>query len=325
MIRRIALAAGITAAGFLASLSATVPASAGSGPASGSSSGGSCVGSACSVGIEQFITYKGSPGAVAQSGTGHAPIDVQPPPCQWIPVGDATTGSQYVIQNSVDSPVFQQDQTLKQAKDLLQNPAPGQWYYLPINPAAGAAGAQACLQLPLYAWVPPGQVPPMPPVPGKTLAQFAFNHLRVPKPQLTTNPVGKGFVNLGTYVWLTRGGGSNPRTITAALGNQSATLTATPSKLRISANGPGTIGNNCGATGSAAPVGQPPASAGAGTVPDCGVLWRAPTGAATITATVVWRISWTATDGTGGRLQAIRRSGTAGPFPVREIQSVNGN
>ncbi|MBO0807061.1 MAG: hypothetical protein J2P32_02020 [Actinobacteria bacterium] len=324
MIRRIALAAGVTAAGFLASLSATVPASAGSGPASSSSSGGSCVGSACSVGVGKFITYSGS-GYSPGSGTGHTSISVQPPPCQWIPVGDATTGSQYVIQNSVDSPVFQQDQTLKQAKDLQKNPAPGEWYYLPINPAAGAAGAQACLQLPLYAWVPPGQVPPMPPVPGKTLAEFAFNHLRVPKPQLTTNPVGKGFVNLGTYVWLSQGGGAAPLDVTAALGNQSATLTATPSKVRISASGPGTIGNNCGANGSAAPVGQPPASAGAGTVPDCGVLWRAPTGGATITATVVWRIAWTATDGTGGRLPAIRMRGTAGPFPVREIQSVNGN
>ncbi|MDR0344126.1 MAG: hypothetical protein LBI49_13660 [Nocardiopsaceae bacterium] len=325
MIRRIALAAGVTAAGFLASLSATVPASAGSGPASGSSSGGSCVGAACSVGIEHFIKYSGS-GYSPGSGTGHASISVQPPPCQWIPVGDATTGSQYVIQNSVNSTVFQQNRTLKQAKDLQQNPAPGEWYYLPINPAAGAAGAQACLHLPLYAWVPPGHVPPMPTVPNRTLAEFAYNHMRIPAPQLITNPVGKGFVNLGTYVWLTKAS-TGTLSVTATLGNQSATITAVPGKLTIHPNGPATVGNNCGATGSAAPVGQPPASAGAGTVPDCGALWRAPTDSAAITAIVVWRVSFTATGGTGapqGGLRVIRRQGTTGPFPVREIQSVNG-
>lgn len=327
MIRRIAIAAGVTAAGFLASLSATVPASAGSGPASGSSSGGACVGPACSVGVEQFITYKGTPGAVAQSGTGHASIDVQPPPCQWIPVGDATTGSRYVIQNSVDSPLFDQNKTLKQAKDLQQNPAPGEWYYLPINPAAGAAGAQACLQLPLYAWVPPGQVPPMPPVKNRTLAQFAYNHMRVPQPQLITNPVGKGFVNLGTYVWLTQAS-TGTISVTASLGNQSATVTAVPGKPSITTNPPAVYGNKCGATGSAAPVGQPPKSAGAGAVPDCGALWRAPTGGATITATVAWHVTFTGTGGIGpaqGGLRTIPMQGTTGPFPVREIQSVNGN
>ena len=35
----------------------------------------------------------------------------------------------------------------------------GTWYELPVNPAAGEVGEQGCLQLPLYAWVTPGNRP----------------------------------------------------------------------------------------------------------------------------------------------------------------------
>ena len=319
MIRRIAFAGGAAAAALIASLSAAAPASAGSGASA------SCVGSTCSVGLAQFIHLSGN---AVGTGSGYTPVDVPPPPCLWEPVGNARTGSNYVINASdgVDpgpSGLFDTHKSFKQAKKLQASPKAGEWYYLPVNPNASAAGQAECLKLPLYVFVLPGDAPPMPPIPGRTLAGYAYNHMNIPTPALTINPTGKGFVNLGTYVWQ-NGGNPGVKWVTAAVGDQSATVTARPGKLQISTNGPGTVADNCGRAGSRFPVGNPPNS-GAGTMPDCGVLWRAPASGATVTATVVWHVTWTATDGTGGTLPPIRMQGQAGPIPINEIQSVNGN
>jgi hypothetical protein len=196
---------------------------------------------------------------------------------------------------------------------------------LPVNPNASAAGKAECLTLPLYAWVPPGQAPPAPPVPGRTLAEFAYNNMQVPALAAQINPTAKGYVNLGTYVWQTT---AIPQTlsVTATLAGtgQSATVTAAPGKLTISTDGPGAVFSNCGPQGSHYPQNQPPANAGPGTRPDCGVLWQAPTNGATITESLTWTVTWTATDGTGGTLPPITMQGRAGPVPVNEIQSVNG-
>lgn len=313
MIRRLMITIAAPATALLAALAAAAPASAGS--------GAGCSGNTCSVDITHFITLKGDVG----SGAGYVPVNVAPPPCLWNPIGDATTGSQAIVSEWSPSPPsnFQIDQSYAQAKKLLANPQPGTWYELPINPAASAAGQAECLKLPLYAFVPPGQAPPMPPIPGQILAEYAYNHMAIPTPSLVTNPASTGYVNLGTYVWQTAGTGQ-PLSVTASLGNQSATVTATPSKLTISTDGPGTTFSDCGPQGSHSPLGKPPASAGPGTPPDCGVLWHGTTNGATITGTVTWNVTWTATDGTGGTLPVIQMQGRTAAIPVNEIQSVNG-
>jgi hypothetical protein len=313
MIRRLVITLSVPAVALLTALSAAAPASAGS--------GAGCSGSTCSVDLSQFITLKGDVG----SGAGYVPVNVDPPPCLWNPIGDATSGSNAIISEWGPNPPtdFQIDKSYAQAKTLVKAPVPGTWYELPVNPNASAAGKALCWTMPLYAWVLPGQAPPMPPIPGQTLAEFAYNNMAIPTPALTINPTNVGYVNLGTYVWQAQG---SPGTlaVTASVGAQSATVTAKSSGLTIGTSGPGTPANNCGPSGSGYPVGKPPANAGAGTRPDCGVLWNGSASGATITGTVTWTVTWTATDGTGGTLPPITMRGQAGPIPINEIQSVNG-
>jgi hypothetical protein len=324
MIRRI-LIAGVIAAGLLAPLSAAMPASAGNGVG--------CNGSTCSIDLSQFIHWNGDYG----SGGNYTPIPVPPPPCLWVPIGDQTSGSKYVVNfygtDPGPSAPFDGHGAWQKAKDLLKNPTDGTWYELPVNPAASAAGRAACLKLPLFTFVTAGSPPPLPPIPPRTLAIYAYNHMTIPSPALTTNPNGKGYVNLGSYVWANWAqspttGLRNVYKLTATLGTTQVTLWAQVAKFSVSAIGPGKASNNCGPTGSHQPKGQAPANAGAGVAPDCGVLWQGPDTHAAVQATVTWQVSWGPgnLNGPGNhRLRPITMTGQTNPFQVSEVQSVNGN
>ncbi len=332
MMRRVALAGIIATA--LPVLLLAGPASAGSGV--------NCTGATCSVSLSSFIRLSGdyTPG----SGSAQVPVNVPPPPCLWEPIGDTIAGAHYIVSQFPDAaPIlpFGVYQSVQRAKQQLKNGGPpGTWYVLPINPAAGPAGAAACLKLPLYAWVPPGQVPPMPPIPPKILAAFAYNHMLIPQPTLTTNPARKGYVNLATYVWANWAGQAgtirqrvNPNgtySVTATLGNQSATVWAQPasSGFTVHVAGPGTpYSAGCGIDGSKYPVSHPPADAGPGQAPDCGALWRATTTGATITATVRFNVTWGAgiLHGPGpNALPPIPITSRPATVPVDQIEGLNG-
>lgn len=323
MIRRVVIT-GVMVAALLAPVSLTAPASAGSGVG--------CTGNDCSVLLSKMITLGGDVGGSA------APIPVDPPPCLWVPIGDAVTGSTFIISGYgrvLPGSPYQVFASVQRARKLLKHPVPGTWYLLPINPAASAAGQQACRQLPLFFFAQPGQPPPAVPVPPRTLAEYAYNHMLIPQPLLTVNPANKGYVNLGTYVWGTwpaspTTGQTNAYKITATLGNLTVTVWARAAGFTVHAAGPGTaFSGGCGPSGSRFPVNKPPASAGPGTVPDCGVLWRAPTATAAITATVVWTVTWGVGNLNGPGNNALPPVTMTGPnpprqFPVGEIQSVNG-
>jgi len=329
MIRRIAIAGIITAA-LLIPLSATVPAGAGSGP----SVGVGCVGDACSLLLSKLIHLTGDTGG----GAGFVPLSLSPPPCLWEPVGDAVTGSQSIIRqfpNPDPGLPFGIAASVSQAKRLLRTkpPPPGTWFMLPVNPAAGPAGVTACERLPLFVFVGPGEALPPLPIPARTIAEFAYNHMRIPVPGITTNPVGKGFVNLGTYVWGRWGasvftGSRTAYEIIATLGGVTVSVRAQVSSFAVNVAGPGTpYSSGCGPTGSRFPRGNPPAGAGPGTPPDCGVLWQAPTTGAAVTATVRWTVTWGrgVLAGPGPNvLPPIVVTGPAHVVPVNEIQSVNG-
>ena len=180
MIRRVAIA-GIVAAGLLAPRLAAAPASAGSDLG--------CAGNDCSILLSKLITLNGDVGA----GAGFVPLSLPPPPCLWEPIGNAVSGSNYVLQqfpNPAPDTPFGVLASVRQAKKLLTTRPvpPGTWYMLPINPAAGPAGEQACLQLPLFFFAVPGQALPTVPIPPRTLAEFAYNHMLIPRPTLTLNP-----------------------------------------------------------------------------------------------------------------------------------------
>jgi hypothetical protein len=330
MMRRVAIA-GVIIAGLLGPMAAAAPASA------GASVG--CNGNDCSALLSSLITLKGDVGG----GSAQVPLDLAPPPCLWEPIGDATTGSQYIIQQfgtAGPGTPFGVYASVQQAQALLKNggtPA-GTWYQLPVNPAASAAGQAACLKLPLFYFAQPGQALPALPIPDVTLARYAYNHMTIPVPRLTINPAARGYVNLATYVWgawpaSPTTGRMDAYKIVAALGNQVVTVWAQPAgrnPFAVNASGPGTANSaGCGATGSHYPAGRPPPSAGAGTTPDCGVLWQAPTTTPGLTATVTWSVTWGNGDLNGPGPNALPPIVLTGPnppleFPVEEIQSING-
>jgi hypothetical protein len=326
MIRRVI--AGVIAAATLIPLAASAPATA--------SSVSNCNGPDCSTDLSQWIRYSGrgySPGGPV----GHVAVDEQPPPCLWVNIGDQITGSQYIV-NFFDGTTltpgapFNIYNSLQQAKQLLKDGQPiGTWYNLPINPADNAAQVQACLALPAFVFVLPGGAPPLPHIPAQILAEFAYNHMRLPNPTVTASGRGSGFVNLATFVWW-----QVPRTmwVTAALPDgQAATVVARVSaraSISTSPAGAGTVGTNCGPQGSQHPVGHPPATT-AGVAPDCGVLWTRTAQGATVTVTVTWQVVFH--EGTSNRFfgqpvpgagNGITTQGTSNPIDVQQIQSING-
>ncbi|HEY1917983.1 MAG TPA: hypothetical protein VGH27_20615 [Streptosporangiaceae bacterium] len=335
MIRRVALA-GITAAALPLLLLVSLLVS---GPANAGTSVG-CLGPTCSLSLSQLITLRGS----YTNGVGSAtePVDVPPPPCLWEPIGDTTAGAHFIINEFPQgASQFGVTASVAQAKKQLKHggqPA-GTWYELPINPAAGAAGAAACLKLPLFYFVEPGQALPAPPVPVKTLADYAYNHITIPSPTLTVNPANRGYVNLASYVWANwgapiGGGGGNVNAdgdywVSATLlnSNESATVWAQPGKLSIQVNGPGrAYSSGCGIDGSRYPKGKPPASAGPGVTPDCGVMWTGTDAQASITASVTFKVSWGPgiLNGPGpNALPDITITSAPIPVSVAQIQNLN--
>jgi hypothetical protein len=188
-------------------------------------------------------------------------------------------------------------------------------------------GGMACLaNLPLWVWVPAGQLPPAAdaPLTPLQLAELAEAALIVPKLALTLSPPAKTYVNLPTFLWT-----ANPAviTVTATIPNYlSVTVWARPGQPQID---PGTTNatayTNCGPKGSHYLASSPHVTgAGPGSRPDCGVVYQAASTSAplgyALQVTVPWNVTWT-----GGTPLPGQRPVQAGTVqvPVNEIQSLN--
>jgi hypothetical protein len=294
------------------------PARAGNG---GSTNVGCTNGSSCQVELENLVTFKGSYSqSVADRGT-NGTVSIAPPPCLWIPIGDAISGSQYIIKIFGTDPAsapttFGINKSVQQADDLLKNPTLGQWYNLPINPAAGAAGEQECLKLPAYYFAVTEAALPAVRLPAKTLAQLAFAGLTLPALEtITLNPAGASEVNLPTYLSVTVGNptagqlgvanGSVYVAVTATLGGVGATVWAVSSRLSVNAGTsqavtyghcPATLTATGATMGTSATAAQISATT-ANQAIDCGVTYLAPSPAAqyTLSATLKWAACWAPT------------------------------
>jgi hypothetical protein len=280
--------------------------------------------SSCGVELSKMVTYSGND-------SGHATntvVDIAQPPCLWIPEGDARTGSQYIIdyEKGVDpgpGALFSQHETFLQAQQLLAtNPAPaGEWYYLPVNPAADQAGRLACFKLPLFFFATPGAPLPGVYIPPRTLSQLAFSRLETaPLAGATLSPSGTSDANLPTSVQVALGlpaaGGLNIApdgrpyvAVTAYIegGTVSATVWAEAGTLNISPGTPAARTFDAAACsqaqvtggtytlGSRLTTGQL-ATIGTGGSVDCGVTYSAP-GSFGLTASVGWTACWASTPG----------------------------
>jgi hypothetical protein len=302
---RLAILAGLAA--FAAAVP-SLPASA----ADGSSSVNCSTGSSCEIMLEHMIHFGGknySPGAE------NTVVDITPPPCLWIPQGDAHAGSQTVIDfyNNTDpgpGALFDGEHAFTEAKQLVnQNPMPaGTWYELPVNPNDTQAQAQQCLDEPLFFWDVPGEALPGIEVPPRTLAQLALAKMNVPQAgQMFLSPearqgVATSYSNLPTFARTTlsfrpelAANGMPYVTDNAQLGAQAATVwvEATPLQLSTSDNSARLDTAGCGYLGSKEMVTNPGAVAhtGANGTADCGVTFRQP-GTWNITATLTWQACW---------------------------------
>ena len=189
---------------LLPALAAAVPALP-AGAADGSSSVNCSTGSSCEIMLEHMIHFGGknySPGAE------NTVVDITPPPCLWIPQGDAHAGSQVVIDfyNNTDpgpGALFDGQHAFQEAKQLVtQNPMPpGTWYELPVNPNDTQAQIQECLNGPLFFWDVPGAPLPGIQIPPQTLAQLALAKMNVPQAgKMILSPrSGNSYSNLPTF------------------------------------------------------------------------------------------------------------------------------
>lgn len=303
--------------GLLAATLATAPALA-------DAPGAGCSGQSCWVSMEsQYIHLSGD---YTMGGTSYGNVPVPPPPCWMTPLisGPEMYALYEASKNQQVGPSGQNSwadyqQWIAQIKQ--EKSSPGEWY---VPEMYGTAAGFACgAKLPLLEWVPPGTAPQAPPIPPATLAAYAYDHLKIPTPQLVVNPAGKNFVSLPTYVWATAaGGGRMPGQlhITATGGGNSVTLTATPKKLVVTASQPTPYSSGCTASGSSYPIGHAPAKAGPGVIPDCGVVFTAPSTAATIQGSLTWEIGVSMV---GLAFNPITVAGTK-TVSVAEIQNLNG-
>jgi hypothetical protein len=292
----------------------------------------------CFDGAYQFVTLKGD-----KSSRTTEDFDVPPPPCLWQDIGGPQAAIED-IQAAIElveaqgpgvpgGPALMQQLTndLKQAaKQETQKPAPkGDWYIEEPNPAVSAAESANCGTPLLFFWVAAGTAPPVQPLPAVDLAAYAYDHMVLPDPEVTTSPAAKGFVNFATYVWTTWADslytGTRARAVTATLGDQSVTVWAQPT-ITIHVNGPGTpYTNGCTVDGSAYPLGEAPASK-PGAPPDCGALWTSTDASATVTATITWTVTYYnggPAGPVGNQLAVIGTNGTSRVLPINAIEAVN--
>ncbi|MCU4745730.1 MULTISPECIES: hypothetical protein [unclassified Streptomyces] len=184
-------------------------------------------------------------------------------------------------------------------------------------------------------WIPPFWVDfndSPPPLPGvldvATLAELAYEQIRVPDTDIELNPDGDQTVNLATWVWLDQAA-FEPVSVTASLDDYGlwATTTATPTTLTIE---PGTsdarlhpASGEC-AVGGDGSIGEPYSRGRSGEEPPCGVTYlRAThaTGSYGLTASLTWEISWEGSDGSGASLPSGVFE-TTHEITVSEVQAI---
>jgi hypothetical protein len=176
----------------------------------------------------------------------------------------------------------------------------------------------------------PGAVDPMPPVwvtnAGPAAATVAVNPevvaeqavqqlgLGSPSIEMAPPPGSSQLVGVATWLWIEAGAWQD-KTATAAAGPVTATATATPLKVvwdmgdgsSVICDGPGT----------------PYSASDPNATTDCAYTWPAP-GSFTVTATVYWSVTWTATGAAGGGNLGVQAGPAAqAPVTVTESQAIN--
>lgn len=178
-------------------------------------------------------------------------------------------------------------------------------------------------------WQDAGQIPKIPNAPTpKTLAEYAYNKVKIPTTKIDAKPTTKSTVNAPTWVWLNKGTFREIK-VRAELPHTGlwAVTTAKPVALHLD---PGTDdattypdSGDCtiNADGS---IGTQYEPGDADKTPPCGITYlRATNGTPYhLKASITWQITWKGSDGTGGNLPDGTFENTQ-DMNVQEIQSIN--
>ncbi|MEV7344035.1 hypothetical protein [Streptomyces sp. NPDC093544] len=181
----------------------------------------------------------------------------------------------------------------------------------------------------LMFWQNAGEIPDVPNAPTpQTLAEYAYDKVKVPETEIELKPATKSTVNLPTWVWLDKGTFQEVK-VRAELPDTGlwAETTAKPVSLHLE---PGTAdAETYPASGECkinddGSIGIPYRTGDADKTPPCGLTYlRATDGNPyELKASVTWQITWTGSDGTGGDLPDGTFETTQN-MNVQEIQSVN--
>lgn len=302
-----------TAAAFAVAAALAVPAQAANGPSTGA---GCTTSDTCYVELKSMIHLTGD-----VSGSPSDVVPITPPPCLWVPQGDAHTGSQVILNfyNNTDpgaSAPFDGQAAYQQAQQLVKSDpiTPGEWYQLPINPAAGPGGAAECLKLPLWYFAPPATPLPGINVPPQTLAQYAIDNLQtLSLGKIILNPRRTSDTNLPTFIDVTLvTPNGNPEAVNVYNGHpyvavtayipgvDSATVWAVASSLQITPGVlPAHVATNCGVQGggrhytlgSTESAAQMAAAGPNSQSVDCGVTYTSP-GSSVLVVSINWTTCW---------------------------------
>jgi hypothetical protein len=200
-------------------------------------------------------------------------------------------------------------------------PTPGSWYFV------NCPGRTLTIYNGALSWFPSkSPVPAGSTVAPSALALQAANALTLPSPIVNLNPSAFSVVNLSSWLWI------DPQawhsvSATATAGGVSATATAVPETVTWSmgdghtvvCDGPGTPyepqadaaqTTGCAYTYAESSAGQPSID---GDPND---------GAFTVTATIHWTVSWSATGATGGGLLPALNTSSTVPVRVEQVESV---
>lgn len=334
MIRRRVFAAALVLAGVLAAeLVAAGTASASGGPGGqggqASRSAGSDGGGSFWAGVSQNIPVRGgAPGGQAGN-TGTSVNDVPPPAC-WLQYFSSGQGMYQWWQGYTHSGDPNVAAGLGGAGipgqvKAHQHDSGGAWYQAVENPSGPPGGAACMAKLGPFRWVPAGTTPPLPPIPRRNLAMYAWAHMQLPYPSFTLSPQRKSYVSLPVFVTGLNTGHS--RSVTATIntinGTESETVTATTSGVTFLTPTPDKY-TNCGPNGTRESQAQMD-NAGAGSKPDCGVVYTQPSTGYAQGYPFQVAATWTATDSAHQFSATVTMAGPNPPqfLPVAEIQSVN--
>lgn len=180
-----------------------------------------------------------------------------------------------------------------------------QYYWLTCTNAAGELiVARVFRYLPGVSIISPAE-----------LARRASSELAIRYPEPRTSPsfTIDQLVGIDTWMWID-GGAWQPITASAAIPGLSVSATATPERMEWDM-GDGTV-VTCAGPGTP----YDPAVPGDQQSSDCTHLYQ-DRGAYTASATLIWSVSWSASDGGGGSLADVART-TQFPMRVVERQAV---